>query len=187
MSFQSTPWQTVGPYYRLGLEPLYRTEIAPPQALGERVEVSGQVFDGDGVPVSDAVLEIWQADAQGIYAHAEDPRQQAHDPAFNGWGRVPTDAEGRFAFTTVKPGRVPGLRGQPQAPHLVILVFMRGLLQATRMRLYFGDEASNGEDGILQRVPAERRHTLLARAQGNGAYHWDVRMQGPDETVFFAY
>ena len=110
MSFQSTPWQTVGPYYRLGLEPLYRTDIAP-AAARERVEVQGQVFDGNGVPVSDAVLEIWQADAQGIYAHAEDPRSDDHDPAFDGWGRVPTDEQGRFAFSTVKPGRVPGLRG----------------------------------------------------------------------------
>jgi len=155
MSFQSTPWQTVGPYYRLGLEPLYRTDIAPAIAQGERVEVQGQVFDGNGVPVSDAV--------------------------------VPTDDQGRFAFTTVKPGRVPGLRGEPQAPHLVVLVFMRGLLQATRARIYFSDEASNAEDGILALVPAERRHTLVAQAQGKGLYHWDVRMQGPDETVFFAY
>jgi len=187
MSFQSTPWQTVGPYYRLGLEPLYRVDIAPAGARGERVQVQGQVFDGVGVPVADAVLEIWQADAQGIYAHGEDPRRGDHDPAFDGWGRVPTDDQGRFAFTTVKPGRVPGLRGEPQAPHLVVLVFMRGLLQATRGRIYFSDEASNGEDGILALVPAERRHTLVAQAQGKGLYHWDVRMQGPDETVFFAY
>ncbi|WP_312253289.1 protocatechuate 3,4-dioxygenase subunit alpha [Stenotrophomonas sp.] len=187
MSFQSTPWQTVGPYYRLGLEPLYRVEIAPAQAQGERVQVQGQVFDGEGVPVSDAVLEIWQADAQGIYAHAEDPRCDDHDPSFDGWGRVPTDDQGRFVFSTVKPGRVPGLRGEAQAPHLVVLVFMRGLLQATRGRIYFSDEASNGDDAILALVPAERRHTLVAQAQGQGVYHWDVRMQGPDETVFFAY
>ncbi|HAL22337.1 MAG TPA: protocatechuate 3,4-dioxygenase subunit alpha [Stenotrophomonas sp.] len=187
MSFQSTPWQTVGPYYRLGLEPLYRVEIAPAQAQGERVQVQGQVFDGEGVPVSDAVLEIWQADAQGIYAHAEDPRRDDHDPSFDGWGRVPTDDQGRFAFSTVKLGCVPGLRGEAQAPHLVVLVFMRGLLQATRGRIYFSDEASNGDDAILALVPAERRHTLVAQAQGQGVYHWDVRMQGPDETVFFAY
>ncbi len=187
MSFQSTPWQTVGPYYRLGLEPLYRTTIAPPEAQGRRIEVQGQVFDGNGVPVSDAVLEVWQADAQGIYAHAEDPRRDAHDPSFDGWGRVPTDDEGRFAFTTIMPGAVEGLRGQPQAPHLVVLVFMRGLLRATRARIYFSDEASTGEDAILQLVPAERRHTLIAQAQGSGVYRWDVRMQGPDETVFFDY
>jgi len=187
MSFQSTPWQTVGPYYRLGLEPLYRTTIAPPTAVGERIEVRGQVFDGNGFPVSDAVLEIWQADAQGIYAHAEDPRHAQHDPAFDGWGRVPTNAEGRFAFTTVKPGSVAGPHGTPQAPHLVVLVFMRGLLRAASGRLYFSDDARNGQDPILQRVPAERRDTLIATAQGKGVYRWDVHMQGPDETVFFDY
>lgn len=187
MSFQSTPWQTVGPYYRLGLEPLYRTGIAPVSALGERVEVRGQVFDGNGLPVSDAVLEIWQADAQGIYAHAEDPRRDDHDPAFDGWGRVPTDENGRFAFSTVKPGSVAGPGGRAQAPHLVVLVFMRGLLRAASARIYFSDEPRNDEDPILHLVPAERRGTLLAQAQGEGLYHWNVHMQGPDETVFFDY
>ncbi|WP_314403409.1 protocatechuate 3,4-dioxygenase subunit alpha [Stenotrophomonas rhizophila] len=187
MSFQSTPWQTVGPYYRLGLEPLYRTDIAPAQAQGERVQVQGQVFDGLGVPVSDAVLEIWQADAQGIYAHPEDPRHDDHDPAFDGWGRVPTDAQGRFAFTTVRPGSVAGPKGQPQAPHLMVLVFMRGLLRAASARVYFSDAPGNADDPILALVPAERRATLIAQAQGNGLYHWDVRMQGELETVFFDY
>lgn len=123
MSLQSTPWQTVGPYYRLGLEPLYHTQIAPPAAKGERITVTGTVFDGLGNPVSNAVLELWQADADGIYDHAEDPRRDAHDAAFHGWGRVPTDAQGRFSFSTIKPGRVPGLKGVAQAPHLVALVF----------------------------------------------------------------
>jgi protocatechuate 3,4-dioxygenase alpha subunit len=187
MSFQSTPWQTVGPYYRLGLEPLYRTAIAGDGAVGERVQVQGQVFDGVGVPVSDAVLEIWQADAQGIYAHHEDPRAGDHDPAFTGWGRVPTDDQGRFAFSTIKPGRVPGPRGEPQAPHLMVLVFMRGLLRAASARLYFSDETANADDPILALVPADRRATLVAQAQGTGQYHWDVHMQGDQETVFFDY
>jgi protocatechuate 3,4-dioxygenase alpha subunit len=187
MSFQSTPWQTVGPYYRLGLEPLYRVEIAPAAALGERIEVCGQVFDGVGVPVSDAVLEIWQADARGIYAHHEDPRHAQHDPAFQGWGRVPTDAQGGFCFTTIKPGSVPGLRGEPQAPHLMVLVFMRGLLRAASARLYFSDSPDNVSDSILAQVPAERRDTLLAHPTGTGQYRWDVHMQGDQETVFFDY
>ncbi|MEE7548140.1 protocatechuate 3,4-dioxygenase subunit alpha [Xanthomonas sp. Kuri4-1] len=187
MSFHATPSQTVGPYYRLGLEPLYRTEIAPATARGERVQVSGTVFDGAGVPVGDAVLEIWQADAAGIYAHRDDPRHDDHDPAFHGWGRVPTDADGRFAFTTVKPGAVAGPQGQPQAPHLVVLVFMRGLLRAAPTRLYFSDEAGNADDPILARVPAERRGTLLAHRTAPGQYAWDVRMQGEAETVFFSY
>lgn len=187
MSLQSTPWQTVGPYYRLGLEPLYHTQIAPPEAKGERITVTGTVFDGLGNPVSNAVLELWQADADGIYDHAEDPRRDAHDAAFHGWGRVPTDAQGRFSFSTIKPGRVPGLKGAAQAPHLVALVFMRGLLKAAPTRIYFSDEASNGEDGILALVPEARRETLVARQTAPGQYAWDVKMQGERETVFFSY
>ncbi len=187
MSFQATPSQTVGPYYALGLEPLYRTEIAPASAIGERVQVSGTVFDGNGIPVSDAVIEIWQADADGIYAHRDDPRSDAHDPAFQGWGRVPTDAQGRFSFITIKPGRVPGLKGTTQAPHLVALVFMRGLLRAAPTRIYFSDEATNPEDPILALVPAERRRTLIANTTGPAQYTWDVHMQGETETVFFSY
>jgi protocatechuate 3,4-dioxygenase alpha subunit len=187
MSFQSTPWQTVGPYYRIGLEALYHTEIAPAAANGERVEIAGAVYDGNGVPVSDAVLEIWQADAAGVYAHAADPRRDDHDPAFQGWGRVPTDEQGRFAFTTVKPGRVAGPKGTAQAPHLVVLVFMRGLLKAVPTRLYFSDEAANADDPILALVPAERRVTLVARHTAPGQYAWDVHMQGVAETVFFSY
>ncbi|SEM43945.1 protocatechuate 3,4-dioxygenase, alpha subunit [Pseudoxanthomonas sp. GM95] len=187
MSFQATPWQTVGPYYRLGLEPLYHTDIAPADAKGERITITGTVYDGIGNPVSDAVLELWQADADGIYDHAEDPRHDAHDPTFHGWGRVPTDDAGRFSFTTIKPGRVPGLKDLPQAPHLVALVFMRGLLKAAPTRIYFSDEASNGEDGILALVPAERRGTLVAQQTAPGQYAWNVKMQGEGETVFFRY
>ncbi|WP_369942439.1 protocatechuate 3,4-dioxygenase subunit alpha [Xanthomonas medicagonis] len=187
MSLQATPSQTVGPYYRLGLEPLYRTEVAPAAARGTHVQVSGSVFDGAGVPVADAVLEIWQADAAGIYAHREDPRHDAHDPAFHGWGRVPTDAQGRFAFGTVVPGRVPGPLATPQAPHLVVLVFMRGLLRAACTRLYFADAVGNDADPILALVPPERRGTLLARPAAPGRYAWDVHMQGEQETVFFSY
>ncbi|MBN6103981.1 protocatechuate 3,4-dioxygenase subunit alpha [Xanthomonas sp. CFBP 8703] len=187
MSFQATPSQTVGPYYRLGLEPLYRTEIAPAAARGERVQVSGTVFDGAGVPVADAVLEIWQADAAGIYAHRDDPRHDDHDPAFHGWGRVPTDAHGRFSFSTIKPGTVAGPKGAPQAPHLMVLVFMRGLLRGASTRLYFADAAGNGEDPILALVPPQRRDTLLAQRTAPGHYAWDVRMQGEQETVFFSY
>ncbi|MRH00974.1 protocatechuate 3,4-dioxygenase subunit alpha [Xanthomonas sontii] len=185
MSFQATPSQTVGPYYRIGLEPLYRTEIAPAQAQGTHVEIVGSVFDGNGAPVCDALLEIWQADAAGIYDHAADPRRGDHDPAFHGWGRVPTDAQGRFAFRTIKPGRVAGPKGL-QAPHLVVLVFMRGLLRAAPTRLYFGDDDLDG-DAILAQVPAERRATLIAQPQAPNRYQWDVRMQGEHETVFFRY
>ncbi|RBL01615.1 protocatechuate 3,4-dioxygenase subunit alpha, partial [Xanthomonas oryzae pv. oryzae] len=103
MSLHATPSQTVGPYYRLGLEPLYRQQIAPAQAAGTHVQISGCIFDGAGAPVADAVLEVWQADAAGIYAHAADARYEAHDPSFDGCGRVPTDGHGRFSFSTIKP------------------------------------------------------------------------------------
>ncbi|MBB4133242.1 protocatechuate 3,4-dioxygenase subunit alpha [Xanthomonas sp. 3075] len=187
MSLHATPSQTVGPYYRLGLEPLYRDRLAPAQAAGTHVQISGCVFDGAGVPVADAVLELWQADAAGIYAHAADARHQAHDAGFDGWGRVPTDAQGRFCFSTVKPGAVAGPEGRAQAAHLSVLVFMRGLLRGASTRLYFADDPQLGSDPILALVPAERRATLLAQPVGNGAYAWDIHMQGEMETVFFRY
>ncbi|RBD98692.1 protocatechuate 3,4-dioxygenase subunit alpha, partial [Xanthomonas oryzae pv. oryzae] len=105
MSLHATPSQTVGPYYRLGLEPLYRQQIAPAQAADTHVQISGCIFDGAGAPVADAVLEVWQADAA-------DARYEAHDPSFDGWGRVPTDGHGRFSFSTIKPGRVAGPQGK---------------------------------------------------------------------------
>lgn len=187
MSLHATPSQTVGPYYRLGLEPLYRAQIAPEHAAGMQVQISGCVFDGAGMPVSDAVLELWQADAAGIYAHAHDPRCAAHDPSFDGWGRVPTDAQGRYRLTTIRPGPVAGPNGQPQAAHLVVLVFMRGLLRGVATRLYFADDPQLSGDPILALVPSERRGTLLARARSAGDYVWDIHMQGDAETVFFSY
>lgn len=187
MSLHATPSQTVGPYYRLGLEPLYREQIAPAQAAGIPVQISGCIFDGAGAPVTDAVLEVWQADAAGIYAHAADARCAAHDPSFDGWGRVPTDAHGRFSFGTIKPGRVAGPDSTLQAAHLTILVFMRGLLRGVSTRLYFADDPQLGSDPILALVPAERRATLLAQPHAGGAYTWDIHMQGQAETVFFRY
>ncbi|WP_126945087.1 protocatechuate 3,4-dioxygenase subunit alpha [Xanthomonas sp. BRIP62409] len=187
MSLHTTPSQTVGPYYRLGLEPLYRQQLAPAQAAGTQVRVSGCVFDGAGSPVADAVLEMWQADAAGIYAHAADARCEAHDPGFDGWGRVPTDAQGHFSFSTIKPGRVAGPGGVAQAAHLTVLVFMRGLLRGVSTRLYFADDPQLGSDPILALVPAERRGTLLAQSRGGSDYVWDIHMQGDAETVFFHY
>ncbi|KFA27061.1 protocatechuate 3,4-dioxygenase subunit alpha [Xanthomonas vasicola] len=187
MSLNATPSQTVGPYYRLGLEPLYRKQIASAQATGAPVQISGCIFDGAGTPVADAVLEVWQADAAGIYAHPADARCEAHDPSFDGWGRVPTDAHGRFSFSTIKPGRVAGPGGKLQAAHLTVLVFMRGLLRGASTRLYFADDPQLGSDPILALVPAERRATLLAQPGAGGAYAWDIRMQGEAETVFFRY
>lgn len=186
MSFQATTSQTVGPYFRIGLEPLYRGIVASAEAKGERVRIAGRVFDGNGAPVSDACLEIWQADAEGRYPHPEDPRQAEADPAVGGFARVPTDAEGAFAFETVKPGRVAAPGGGLQAPHLLVSVFARGLLKRAVSRLYFADDPANAEDAVLQLVPAARRATLMAVAERTGRYRWDIHLQGEHETVFFA-
>lgn len=187
MSFRATTSQTVGPYFKIGLEPLYRSDIAGPDAEGRRVRGQGCVYDGDGKPVADAFLEIWQANAHGRYAHSQDTQDKPLDPGFFGFGRIPTDAEGRFAFTTIQPGCVPGPAGSLQAPHLVISVFMRGLLKRAATRMYFPGEPANAEDPVLKRVPDARRTTLVANPLADGSLEWNVRMQGPDETVFFDF
>jgi protocatechuate 3,4-dioxygenase, alpha subunit len=188
MSLHTTASQTVGPFFAIGMEPLYIAEIAGPGVPGEREEVRGRVFDGDGRPVPDAVIEIWQANAEGSYAHPEATQQQPLSPGFRGFGRVPTGEEGEFRFSTIKPGRVPGPGDVLQAPHLVVLVYMRGLLKHLVTRMYFPDEASNTTDPILQLVPAERRATLIAHhidGATQNVLEWNILLQGPDETVFF--
>jgi protocatechuate 3,4-dioxygenase alpha subunit len=177
-----TPNQTVGPYFRIGMAHLYIADIP---GDGERMGIQGRVVDGDGAPVDDAILEIWQADAHGKYAAAS--TDGAGRPT--GFGRVATDAAGAFRFTTIKPGRVAGPNGTLQAPHLAVAVFMRGLLRHLLTRVYFPDEPSNSEDRILQQVPTERRATLVARKieRDPRALEWNVMLQGPDETVFFEY
>lgn len=187
MSFPPTTSQTVGPFFRIGFSWLYREQIADPEVPGERVEISGRILDGDGAPVPDGILEIWQANAQGKYAHPEDPRAEKPKAMFSGYGRVPTDGDGRFRFLTIKPGRVLGPNGTLQAPHLEISVFMRGLLRRLITRMYFPDETSNGEDFALSLVEPARRETLLARKVGGrtGQLQWDVKLQGDGETVFF--
>jgi protocatechuate 3,4-dioxygenase alpha subunit len=185
MHGHSTPSQTVGPFFRIGLEHLNRANLSEGSA-GERVAIHGRVLDGDGQPVPDAILEIWQADADGLYHHPEN----AGDPdatTFFGFGRIPTDEHGTFSFTTTKPGPVHGSDGKPQAPHLQISVFMRGLLKQLVTRLYFPDEPLNGSDPVLQVVPESRRVTLTARKAGpkENTLEWNVHLQGADETVFF--
>ena len=175
-----TPNQTVGPYFRIGLSHLYIPEVA---GTGDRWMIKGSVLDGDGNPVNDAMIEIWHADAQGAYSPAPDGSGRR----IPGFGRVATDAAGVFQFATTKPGRVPGLNGALQAPHLAVMVFMRGLLKHLVTRVYFPDERSNLEDPILNLVPAERRATLVANKTGPGTLEWNVILQGRDETVFFDY
>jgi protocatechuate 3,4-dioxygenase alpha subunit len=194
MRLQATAPATVGPYFGIGLSQLTRADLAGPGVAGERVAIEGRVLDGDGRAVDDAVLEFWQANAHGRYAHVEDTRELPLSPGFLGFGRVPTDGDGAFRLTTIKPGSVPGPGGTVQAPHLVVAVFMRGLLKHLLTRMYFPDEPGNADDPILRLVPPEWRHTLIARAAPQGVIGahtcrlgWDVILQGDDETVFFDY
>ncbi len=198
-----TPSQTVGPYYAYGLTPKGRKKWKPDDrfdwketvgdnlvtadASGERIRIEGVIYDGDGKPIDDAMLEIWQADAQGRYASPADSRALPN-AAFKGHGRSATDANGMFAFDTIKPGAVPFRNGQMQAPHVVLALFSRGMLRQVYTRMYFPDEAANAADPVLALVPAGRRETLIARRDmrdGQPVYRFDIRVQGAEETVFF--
>jgi protocatechuate 3,4-dioxygenase alpha subunit len=184
MKLLPTSSQTVGPYLHIGLARLTIDRLAAPGCPGQHLSVGGRVLDGDGQPVPDALVEIWQADAHGRYAHAEDAGK-APTPGFRGFGRVPTDAEGRYRFFTIKPGAVADTRGGLQAPHLLVSVFMRGLLKRLVTRIYFPDEPRNADDQVLRLVPAERRGTLVARPIGKDELEWNIMLQGAGETVFF--
>ena len=177
----ATTSQTVGPFFSVGLDALARHELAAAGAAGERVSVHGRVLDGDGEPVTDALVELWQANAHGRYRHPEDAGPEPLDPAFQGYGRIATDALGRFRFTTVKPGP----SGTEAAPHIAVSVFARGLMKRLVTRIYFPGEPRNATDGALGRVEPQRRGTLVAVAQPDGSLQWDVRLQGKGETVFF--
>jgi protocatechuate 3,4-dioxygenase alpha subunit len=158
------------------------------ETAGERIYLRGTVYDGDGQPVPDALVEIWQADAQGIYNHPADPRCARADPHFRGFGRAETVDGGEFWFKTIRPGRVPAEDGQLQAPHVDVRVFARGLLTHAVTRLYFAGEAENEADPVLRAVAPQRRQTLIARrVEGNDlpTYRLDIHLQGAQETVFF--
>jgi protocatechuate 3,4-dioxygenase alpha subunit len=187
VSLQATSSQTVGPYFRIGLRWLNQDNLVGEGVSGERVTIQGRVFDGDGAPVRDAILEIWQANAHGKYNHPEDTQDKLLEPGFKGYGRVPVNDEGMFRFATIKPGPVPGPQGKDQAPHLVVSIFMRGVLRRMVTRIYFPDDAQNPSDFILNLVEPPRRSTLIAKktASGLGALEWNVVLQGSDETVFF--
>ncbi len=179
-----TPSQTVGPFFAILVPQRGRVRLRADGTAGAPIRVEGAVRDGSGVAVPDALIEIWQADAGGRCHHPEDPRRDGCDQSFTGFGRVHTDPAGRFGIETVKPGRVPG-PGRLQAPHLLVGLFARGLLARLVTRIYFDDEPSNAGDPILDRVPADRRPTLVAARLRDGAYRFDIALQGPDETVFF--
>lgn len=194
MALKQTPSQTVGPFFAYGLTPeqygypftsIAGGDLASEEAEGERIRIEGRVLDGEGQPISDAMVEIWQADGQGRYAHPLDKRSS--NTGFKGFGRVGTgvDPQCRFIFNTVKPGSVDGR----QAPHINVIVFARGLLIHACTRIYFSDEAeANARDPVLAMVPSERRKTLIAQRDTSGpdvVYRFDIHMQGDAETVFF--
>jgi protocatechuate 3,4-dioxygenase alpha subunit len=189
---RQTPSQTVGPYFAYGLSPeqygyqqhlssIAGSQMAEGDIEGERIRVEGRVFDGNGALISDALIEVWQADSLGRYAHPADPR--GSNNTFKGFGRcgTGTDAHQRFWFDTIKPGKV----SDDQAPHLNVIVTMRGMLLHAFTRIYFSDEPANATDSVLRLVPAERRDTLIATKQSGNVYRFDIHMQGEQETVFF--
>lgn len=187
MSLLLTAAQTVGPFVSIGFEKAAVGEVAPTGVAGERVTISGRIFDGDGQPVTDGVIETWQANSFGKYAHPDDTQEKLLEENFKGFGRVLTDAQGGFRLTTVKPGRVIGPDGREQAPHITVIIFMRGLLKHLMTRVYFPADVANIADPVLNMVPVERRATLIASKAPDGTLHWDVHLQGPHETVFFDY
>jgi len=175
---------TVGPFYRIGL--IYgqaQNDMVDEQTAGERITLTGVVLDGDGEPIPDALLEIWQPDANGIFNHPLDPLHEQADPHFRGFGRAETRNAGRYEFKTVKPGGRDG-----GAPYINMYIFARGMLVHAFTRMYFPDEPANDADPALSAVESDRRHTLIAtreKSDGSPVYRFDIHMQGHDETVFF--
>jgi protocatechuate 3,4-dioxygenase alpha subunit len=182
----ATPSQTVGPFFHYALPYEGGDRLTNEATLGERIVIEGRVIDGNGAPIGDALIEIWQANGQGRYNHPDDTQEQQLDPNFDGFGRRPTDDDGWYRFHTIKPGAVPGPGGTQQAPHINISVLGRGILKRLATRFYFPDEAGNETDPILALVPQERRGTLIAsRQDGDAVYRLDLILQGDGETVFF--
>jgi len=185
MSLQATTSHTVGPFFTIGLTRLKQDNLAAPGVAGEHLVIEGRVIDGEGQPVPDALIELWQASSHGKYAHPDDKQDKPIEPGFQGYGRIPSGDDGKFRFTTIKPGPVPGPDGKPQAPHIAVSVFARGLQRRLVTRIYFPDEAANAADYVLNLVAKDRRSTLIARKTAAGHLEWNVILQGPGETVFF--
>jgi protocatechuate 3,4-dioxygenase alpha subunit len=185
MSGGVTPFQTAGPFFEVLLRKRVEMRMVQPETRGERITIEGVLLDGEGSRVGDGFVELWQADAQGRYAHPDDPHGAEADASFSGYGWRHTDEHGGFRFDTIKPGAVAAPGGGLQAPHILVSVMARGVLTRFITRLYFEGEPANDRDPILARVPAARRHTLIAPRAGDGHYRFDIRIQGPGETVFF--
>lgn len=184
--------QTVGPFYHFALDRPEWSDLTGKGTRGRKIHVEGRILDGEGKLCQDAFIELWQANAAGRYNHPDDRQDKPLDPNFVGFGRALTDAKGRYRFTTIMPGPVPGRGNALQAPHIQVNVFARGLLKHLATRIYFADQAeANAADPVLDLIddPA-RRATLLARPAKPGkdklpVYRFDIRLQGEDETVFF--
>jgi len=187
---RQTPSQTVGPFFGVGLTRPTASQhvLAAARTEGERIRIQGKVFDGAGQGVGDALVEIWQANAHGRYRHPLDTGAAPIDPSFHGFGRCPTDAAGSFAFETVKPGAIQSADGTTQSPHVNVIVFSRGMLVHAFTRMYFSDD-DHVNDPVMSLVDRDRRATLVgartAAPAGLIVYHWDIRLQGDNETVFF--
>lgn len=195
---QESPSQTAGPYVHIGCTPnfsgienVYAEDLGSrminEDTLGERITIKGRIFDGTDTPIRDALVEIWQADAEGFYPSPEEGCGDA-DSNFSGWGRSAGDMDsGEFSFVTIRPGRVPYPDGRIQAPHITVWIVARGINIGLHTRLYFGDEAdANVTDPILARI--EHRHrvdTLIAKPEGEGVFRFNIHLQGEQETVFF--
>ena len=179
----TTPSQTVGPFFHIGLPWRDGADVVEEGTPGA-IRIEGRVLDGAGDPVPDALVETWQASPDGRYDHEDDPRGAV--AGFRGFARCPTDGGGTFSILTVKPGATPGPQGTTQAPHLAVSLFARGLLNRVVTRIYFADEpAANAADPTLGALDEAERATLLA-APVDGGYRLDLRLQGDGETAFFA-
>ena len=186
MTLHPTASQTIGPFFAV-MEPLASAELFAPGAAGA-IRLYGTVYDGAGAPVPDALIEAWQANDAGRYAHPEDDRELPLTPGFTGYGRCLTSANGEFEFVTIKPGRVPYVDERMQAPHISLTIFARGLLKHLATRVYFGDEAAaNADDPVLTSITDDAvRSTLVSQLTREGSYRFDIHLQGESETAFFA-
>lgn len=188
MKLVPSPSQTIGPFFHIYYDAKVVTgRLAEASARGEHLQLACRVIDGDGLPVPDALVELWQADAAGIYNHPADDRHGKADPAVFGFARLPADENGVCVFETVKPGRTPGPEASLQAPYINAAVFGRGLLNRLVTRIYFAGDSANQDDPILALVPKDRRDTLMARPDSKRPKLWnfDIRLCGDGETVFF--
>jgi protocatechuate 3,4-dioxygenase alpha subunit len=190
MKLTPTASQTVGPFFRFGLERQEWRDLTRDGAQGTKIRIEGRVTDADGQPVPDALLEIWQANAAGRYAHPDDTQDKPLDPRFNGFGRSCTDDDGNYWFVTIRPGQVPGRGNALQAPHIALTVLARGLLHHVTTRIYFADQAKANElDPVLSRIEdAKVRDTLIAKLESGKempVYRFDIKLQGEGETAFF--